>query len=563
MESKNGSLLTKFTSFLRERGSADAPENDAAESVADAAELRKQLQRRRQNDAIRSQEFKSLRQMIQTHGPDHAPGTPPATSLAHAARSPHPAADPQREDSSPQVTQWWGGEGATTPDPLATRAAPVGTPVDNGDLDLDLDFTSMLATAPEPALTPASKAPIPIPTPLTAATPAAVASSTVIGTAPAPAASAQPATASRAPGTAQLNDTEIWLRKAAISFSAGEYAAAQAHLQAALVLPDLRQEEVEMLTFALLDIYRATGQHERFDAAALDYAERNGRSPAEWFSLPEQLALQRPASATPSQPPSPATAAVATAVATAWQCPPQLDARTLVRLQALADDTTQTCAIDWKQLCDIEASTGAALRKIFRSWCTSPVRLQWQHADALLQALAMHTNQAAQHADELWWHLHMDCLCILGRKEEFEDLSLEYCVAFELSPPSWTEVKCQLTQPGPAAPYAHAAASATEHSGEAPLQGAFANCALVGDVCGEHSPALRVLHAAAQSEVITVSCALLRRIDFAATKELLAWCRAATERGALIRFVQMPRLVLLFMLIKGIDQYAQLSTRAN
>ena len=46
---------------------------------------------------------------------------------------------------------------------------------------------------------------------------------------------------------------------------------------------------VEVWTSALFDFYRATGRQARFEAMALDFAERSGRSAPAWFSMPEQL----------------------------------------------------------------------------------------------------------------------------------------------------------------------------------------------------------------------------------------------------------------------------------
>ena len=45
----------------------------------------------------------------------------------------------------------------------------------------------------------------------------------------------------------------------------------------------------EEFWLALFDLYRATGQAERFDALAIDFAARFGRSAPLWVSLPEQL----------------------------------------------------------------------------------------------------------------------------------------------------------------------------------------------------------------------------------------------------------------------------------
>ena len=39
----------------------------------------------------------------------------------------------------------------------------------------------------------------------------------------------------------------------------------------------------------LFDLYRAIGQQERFETAAIDFAGRFGRSAPQWFSIPEAV----------------------------------------------------------------------------------------------------------------------------------------------------------------------------------------------------------------------------------------------------------------------------------
>jgi len=394
------------------------------------------------------------------------------------------------------------------------------------------------------------------------------------------------------------------LRKAAISYSAGDYAAAEGHLLAALKVDALGVPLEEMLTFTLLDIYRATGQHDRFENAAMEYAQRSGRSPAEWFSLPEQMAQlakleqqemrNRQATAPDAlhSPPPGATGSVR------WQCPPVLDSAAISALQGMNRPAQTLSHIDWSVLQRIDIAVGPALAGLLRHWCSHKLELKWSGTESLVGALALHTQQAPEREEELWWRMHMDLLCILTQPDNFETLALDYCVAFEVSPPSWEDARCTVvvdpmndsmdfTQPS--ALKIAPVTSATTASSDAPALaadkeakaidkasdlapgGPIARGVLRGDLMGEDAAELRRLPAPGSGtgsgkgtiKIISVSCGQLRRIDFAATKTLMAWAQKMTSQGIRIQFTQVPRLVLVFMLMKGLDQYVGMSTRPN
>ena len=83
------------------------------------------------------------------------------------------------------------------------------------------------------------------------------------------------------------------LEEAAIRFANGDYAGAESGLKEVLVQhQDSDPQQQHDIWMTLFDLYRATGQQVPFDALAIDYAARFGRSAPLWFSLPEQLGLK-------------------------------------------------------------------------------------------------------------------------------------------------------------------------------------------------------------------------------------------------------------------------------
>lgn len=82
------------------------------------------------------------------------------------------------------------------------------------------------------------------------------------------------------------------LEEAAIRFANGDHAGAESGLLEVLAQhqQDDPAQQLE-IWMTLFDLYRATGQHDRFDTLAIDFAAQYGRSAPLWFSIPAQLGL--------------------------------------------------------------------------------------------------------------------------------------------------------------------------------------------------------------------------------------------------------------------------------
>ena len=78
------------------------------------------------------------------------------------------------------------------------------------------------------------------------------------------------------------------LEEASIRFANGDDAGAEAGLLEVLAPGGTRIDHDETW-LTLFDLYRATGQQDRFETAAIEFASRFGRSAPQWFSLPEAV----------------------------------------------------------------------------------------------------------------------------------------------------------------------------------------------------------------------------------------------------------------------------------
>jgi len=315
-----------------------------------------------------------------------------------------------------------------------------------------------------------------------------------------------------------------------------------------------------MLASALFDLYRATGQQDGFDVVAMDYAERFGRSPGEWFSLPELIGEGVPAA------PSATAPLMVLQQDAKWECPAVLNADALAALTRQFPGTSVPWYVDWSTLTAINSAAAEALAKLMAYWCNHAVDLHLSGVDTLLGVLAARTPEGDNSTSPVWWQIRLDALCVLQRHDDFEGLALDYCVVYEVSPPSWKAPACHFHQD--IAPSGFGGLMDGPESemgsdlGDDPAH--YARCDLVGELTDDAGDVMQQLEAAsASAHHVVVSCALLIRTDFKATDSILNWALICHSKGCHVQFVNVPRLVAVFFQMLGMDRYADILVRAN
>ncbi len=347
---------------------------------------------------------------------------------------------------------------------------------------------------------------------------------------------------------------ESAMRDAALLYAEGKWRATQTMLMALLAEHGLDDEARELLIFSLFDVYRCSGQQQGFEALAFDYAERYGRSPAEWFAIdqsPPDAAHQEQARQTSQK-------------HTIWHCPVMLDAKALAECLMRQPLTGPLCAIDWSAVRQIDPVSLSALAAHIAACCESLVVLQWQGLEALLGVVDACRTNLQTPKDPAWWLMQLDLLRLLDKTSAFEEVALDYCVAFEISPPSWQAVVCTRVQAEqmPALPN-------RPESGRAQLPGAtsamaYVTAELEGNITGVAPIALTQVQTAVQwASQITVSCARLGRIDLLAAGSLLAWVKECNARDCAVHFVHLPRLVMVYFHMLGMEKIASVSAGSH
>ena len=331
------------------------------------------------------------------------------------------------------------------------------------------------------------------------------------------------------------------LEEAAILYSNGQAQPASLALRQALADSGLGAYQ-SLAWLMLLDLHQALGDRQSFEALALEYAARFESSPPGWS---EQLGA----------PASGARAGAANGIA-AVDFPAILDAAVAAQVDSIvaASARRRETVADFGRVESVDADAAEALLRLLRHFEKSPNALVVRGGEALFAAARNAIEPGRRDPSEAGWMLALQALRVLGRQQAFEDLSIEYCVTYEVSPPSWEPIATTVRAGEPVA--ADLAAPVAPQRQEAD---AFA---LRGDVVGRMQAELQGLrtHAAARREVV-VDCRGLRRMEFVAAGDLLNEVVTMRSAGKQVLFVEPNYLVYALMLVMGIQELAEIRRR--
>ena len=627
----SGGLLSKVVKFVRHPatswGDLDtvASERDQYSKQA----LKEMIERKRRNDFVRKREFDMLRRLrAKTDKPDAGQRGRPSFFQSSFNSKPDDRAGTLKkidEIEAQMSMQWWktkqrDSAGHTV---QPTRSAPptqppqdaisttlaYGTTVPVGDTRLNATTQAMDAsgatlpmTAPPLATGGVGAGPAPVGgSPLgQAAAPAAKAARrpapgpTEPGALPSYFGSGADAGPTQPPGGADSDEADDFessqfsaskfyaldvaelamdpeIEEAAIRFASGDQAATEQGLLEVLQRKGAGGTTEEWL--ALLDLYRATGQVDKFENRALDFANRFSRSAPQWVSIPDEVASRVAKSAV-----------VAEQSRAHWTAEPEMDGHMITMMTRMLERVPPPWVLDWSALQTIQPTALVRLARLFAGWANAALELRFVGSAQLLQVLQRMTPSGQRDAEQVAWELRLAVLRVMNLPDEFELVALDFCVTYEISPPAWEAPCCTYRDlSGEALGIATRlddlargqAAAGPEFiqsaRAELDLQGTvsidFRNQPLgelVGELVGDPTSVLEELdRLMAGTSDRVVSCRHLIRVDFAAAGSILNWASAHRAQGRRVRFVGVHRLISAFFHVIGITEQADVLTRED
>jgi anti-anti-sigma regulatory factor len=335
--------------------------------------------------------------------------------------------------------------------------------------------------------------------------------------------------------------------EAAVLYSNGQGAAAASILHQAIKDNQLGGHARQAWSM-LFDLYEASGSKADYESLAIDFSARFESSPPTWdgtFAPPDADA--RPAAAG-------ALASVAMLSALDAQAVRQLE-----QVQRFAQ-RNRGVLLDVSAVRSVDPIGADLLLRVLVAFAKAQRELVVQGVDSLAAVVADTIEPGRRDPSEACWLLRLELLRLLGHQQEFEDLSIDYCVTYEVSPPPW-EPMSPSVRAGSARDGAAAGARPVSESTFAAEEGAFV---LRGDLEGRAQEALAALrHYAADRAETIIDCRALRRLDFVAAGELLNEIVALRTGGKYLVFRDLNHPVAALLAVMGIPDLAEIRLRRH
>ena len=596
---ENESFFRKVVRFVANPATdwtdLNSRQEDSRELEIEKSELKAMIERKRRNDFVRKREFDMLRR-VRREGlsPEQlaALGTSSRLDDSEAKLTENAAARPDGVKAKiDEIEQQMVGEGGFN----NTRSRPVGLGGNSvqGSLPRGVPEPPVLtreAFAPEPgyrAAPPSGPAKLP---PAAAPAPAKMGGglpplaplAPMSFAPPPPSAMSVPASRSdsstlnappsefSAPFAVEVSEVQHdpELDEAVIAFANADFSQCEEALQRITGPSGTRGQHAETW-LVLFDLYRATGQQQRFESLAVDYAQQFGWSAPQWYSLPKLVA-----DAQAEEPMISSASPTRGHGDVGWLSPEHLDIDAVARLRSQTLQMPLPWVFDWHQLRRIDAEAAMQLSTLFRLWSGQALEQRWLSGERLFAVLQDAAPTGMRDADPAYWLTRLDALRLANRPDQFDEAAIDYCVTYEVSPPSWEPTRCKVhisgsgsstRQPDLSLVSEVSTGFMESHLADDAASGATVEVAhvelsgqLIGDISGTLGKLERDL---TNAPVISVSCARLIRVDFIAAGDLLNWVLAKGAENRAVHFVDTHRLVALFFGAMGINEHSKVQVR--
>ncbi len=325
------------------------------------------------------------------------------------------------------------------------------------------------------------------------------------------------------------------VQQAGEQFSNGKLQIAQALLEQAI---DGRSQQHDRVPtwLVLFDLYRASDQVDRFEALALDFSIRFGRSPPSWISIPQQAAIAE------REHEGGSTQGNAHAEWRASATLTQSDVDALEAAVEAAIKAQRQLGIDWQAFVGNDAEQWRLLKSALQFLAAQSVHCR-------VRGFAQLEQQFDSESPESWL-ARLALLRCQNRAQAFEDLAIDYSVQFEISPPDWIRPECRFElasgQDVPDAPALELASLPPE---------------LYGTL--DAGRAVKLLAALVPTDGMVIRCDRLVRCDPVATMAIARFAQAAKAQGMQLELQGVHRLLAAFFAMQNLYAHAKVTIRRD
>lgn len=323
----------------------------------------------------------------------------------------------------------------------------------------------------------------------------------------------------------------------AILFANGQYEDAEASLRAAIQADELGHS-TQSGWLMLFELVNQRGDKAAFEKLVMDYVLRFENSPPAWIDYGSPA---RPASATPA------------AAGAVVRLPAAIDAnivKPLEQLKALAANHA-SLTLDVSAARSVDLVGAELLLRVINAFKRASHELVIQGVEQLVTPLRAAVEPGRRDASDAAWMLLLEVFRLLGRQHDFDETGIQYCITFEVSPPSWEPPPPNIKTRG-AAVVAGVATTADDP------------CTWRGVIEGEGEPWFgRLAVEARTNKDLKVDCSQLKRMGFSAASALLGLVMKLQQGGATVEFRNVNYLVGALFQLLGITAVASVQLRRS
>ena len=329
-------------------------------------------------------------------------------------------------------------------------------------------------------------------------------------------------------------------QEAAVLYASNHADAAIALLAAEIKDPTGRNNKQAWIM--LFDLYQATANRTEYDALSMLFTVKFEQSPPAWLEGPGESSDPRRNQSRERKDFfafKPSTGG-------------EISATDIEKFRAFAE-SMGSVRLDVGKIGAIGPEEAMLLAGALTHLRQKKLPMWFNHLEALEKVLRAAFNEKATDGQKPYWMLLFEILILQGKAQDFEDLGLQYAVAFEVSPPSW-EVYVN--------PVAEASkATAVPAPAAEPQDEGFAMKGVVSASSANQIAELNTW-AAARSEVV-VDMAKVLRVDFGFTAAFFDVVKAIQLAGKRVILANLNELNAALLEAMGVNRYAILVRRKS
>jgi anti-anti-sigma regulatory factor len=325
------------------------------------------------------------------------------------------------------------------------------------------------------------------------------------------------------------------IEEAAILFANGLIEPAEAGLRAA-IHSDALGDAAQRAWLMLFELFQQRGDKASFDNLTIEYVLRFESSPPAWIDYKDEATA--------------ASAGKTADGAPIVRLPDVVDANVVKVLEQLKNHSIQhqSLTLDTSGVREIDLVGAELLLRVLNAFKRASHELMVLGADQLITPLRAAVEPGRRDQSDAAWMLLLEVFRLLNRQHDFEETGIQYCITYEVSPPSW--------EPPPPSLKTRAATPADK-----PVE-VDDGMQWRGTVRGNGEPQFgRLLVEAKTEKRLAVDCTYLKRIEFATATSLLTLLTKLRQGGVTIEFRNVNHLIAALFSLLGVDMVADVQLR--